>query len=105
MKRVYSSHDSLMAGHIKNILELQGIESIFRQPMLSVAVGELPTTECYSEVWITDDSRYKDTIAIVESALSEEKSNVQSWFCAGCGEEIEGIFATCWNCGAYQPDS
>jgi hypothetical protein len=105
MKRVYSSHDSLMAGHIKNILELQGVECIFKQPMLSVAFGELPIIECYSDVWITDDSRYKDAIAIVESASHEEKSKAQSWICAGCGEEIEGMFAACWNCGAHQPDS
>ncbi|MFO0873090.1 MAG: hypothetical protein U0575_03850 [Phycisphaerales bacterium] len=25
------------------------------------------------------------------------------WSCAACGEQVDGIFDLCWNCGAERP--
>ncbi len=104
MKKVYSSENSMMAGHIKSLLELEGIPCIIKNENLAGAMGELPLNECWPEVWIRDDLSYDNAMHILKDILAPENVASQSWHCA-CGEEIEGQFFACWNCGSYKPGS
>ncbi|MFQ5658909.1 MAG: DUF2007 domain-containing protein [Gammaproteobacteria bacterium] len=103
MKKIYSSEDSMMTGHIKSLLEIEGIACLVRNQNLSSALGELPPIECWPEIWVSNDDDYRQAMKIVNAALSPAYPDLNSWNCV-CGEQIEGQFSACWNCGQQRPD-
>ena len=100
MKKIYSSQDRLMTGHMKNILENEEIECIIKNEHLSSILGEIPPIECWAEVWIVGDSQYDRAFQIVEEALTDQETIQSTWICPQCSEELEGQFTECWNCMA-----
>lgn len=104
MRRVYSSDNSMLAGHIRALLQQAGIECIMRNQHLWGGIGELPPIECWPEVWITDDSDYELAAALISEALNSEQRHDPPWQCP-CGEEIEGQFTACWKCGAERMEA
>lgn len=104
MKKVYSTQLIPLAGHVKEILEGQGIECIVKNDFLAGAAGELPPIECWPEVWIMEDAQYNEAMAIVAAATVSDKASAESWTCPRCDEKLEGQFTNCWNCGAAQRD-
>jgi hypothetical protein len=105
MKKIYSAKDLLMVGHMRNVLATFGIECVTRNLDLSTAAGQLPPIECWPELWVLDDDRAVEAMAIVKKTLAPLKSVKKSWHCEGCGEELEGQFSECWNCGRSRPDN
>lgn len=99
MKKVYSARDPLMIGHLKNVLETFGIESVTKNLYLSSAAGELPPIECWPELWVVDDARCKEAQAVLKKTLAPLEPVRKPWRCVKCGEEIEGQFSECWKCG------
>ena len=89
-----------MIGVMKSALENLGIQCKLKNENLSDALGELPFIETWPELWITDDSREKEAISMVENLIKNPAvPNAESWVCISCGETIEGQFSDCWNCG------
>jgi hypothetical protein len=72
MKKVYEAIDPLMVGHIKNILENEGIDCITRNEYLASAAGEIPPSECWLEIWIENDFQYDDADKIIKTLLSDD---------------------------------
>lgn len=103
MKKVYSTKDPLMIGHLKNVLETFGIESVTKNLYLSSAAGELPPIECWPELWVMDDARYAEAQAVLKKTLAPLEPVRKPWRCVKCGEEIEGQFSECWKCGQRRP--
>ena len=99
MKKVYTAKDPLMVAHLKNVLATFGIQCVTRKLDLSSAAGELPPIECWPELWITHDEKFTRAKAIIRKTLAPLNSVKRPWRCAGCGEELEGQFTECWNCG------
>jgi hypothetical protein len=98
MKRVFSSHNLVLAHHSRNLLEAEGIETEMRNQMLSSAMGELPPAECQAEVWV----RRAEDIARAEEVLSRPAPAGPEWTCAECGERSDFQFTQCWKCGALK---
>ncbi len=103
MKKVYSAQDTLMIGHLKNVLEIHGINCVIRNMYLAGAAGELPLIECWPELWVVDDLRYSEAQVVLKETLAPLELVRKPWKCAKCGEAIEGQFAECWNCGNIRP--
>ena len=99
MKKIYSAKDPLMVAHLKNVLTIFGVPCITRNLDLSSAAGELPPIECWPELWITNDEKFDRAKSIIRKTLAPLESVKKPWRCAGCGEELEGQFTECWNCG------
>jgi hypothetical protein len=99
MKKVFTTKDPLMIGHLKNVLATFDIKCITKNYELSSAAGELPPIECWPELWVVDDHRQTEAEAILRKTLAPLESVKRSWLCIGCGEEIEGQFSECWKCG------
>jgi hypothetical protein len=97
MKKVFSSAQGFETGFITSMLEEAGIAYTIRNQYLSGAIGELPPTECWPEIWVNHDEDYNRAMDMVNSATLEIKDN-GPWRC-GCGEKNEGQFASCWKCG------
>ena len=103
MKKLYTAQDPLMIGHLKNVLESYGIDCVIKNVHLTGAIGELPPIECWPELWVVDEGKYATAQAVLEKTLSQLEAVKEPWQCRKCGEEIEGQFTDCWNCGASQP--
>jgi Putative prokaryotic signal transducing protein len=97
VKKVYSSDNFVMAGHIHSLLEANNIDCHLRNMNLTGGIGELPINECWPEVWVNDDSDVTHARQLIETALSIKTEN-EAWRC-NCGEQIEGQFELCWACG------
>ena len=93
MKRVFSSHNSVLVHHSRNLLEAAGVKTELRNQYLASAMGELPPAECQPEIWV-DDQDAERAAAILRSTPSGPE-----WSC-GCGETLGPQFTECWRCGA-----
>ncbi len=105
MKRVFSSESLADAGHVKAVLEQQGIGCFIRNEQLSGALGEVPFLECMPEVWVYDDDDEARARNVVRDVTSPSPAEAPAWRCAACGERNEGHFAACWQCGAQDGDT
>lgn len=103
MKKVYSSDNVVIAGHIHSVLEANDIECHLRNMNLAGGIGELPINECWPEVWVNDEADYAIASALIENTLANADKN-EDWQCQ-CNEIIEGQFDSCWSCGASRPTS
>jgi hypothetical protein len=99
MKKVFSSKDLLMIGHLKNVLAAYGIHCITKKVDLISAAGEIPPTECWPELWVIDDDKALTAKAVLKKTMAPLASVKKPWRCSGCSEEIEGQFTECWKCG------
>jgi len=97
MTRLYSSFDSILVNHLKNILTSHQIHCMIKHELLAGAAGELPPTECWPELWVKE-TQLEQAHQIITQALEQQKENLPAWICSRCGEEIEGQFTACWQC-------
>lgn len=103
MLKIYSAKHPTEAHLLKGILESYGISCEVRGEFLFAVRGELPVTpETAPSVWIFDDSKFAEATNIVKEFENPHAQNVadeEKWTCQFCGEESEGQFTECWNCG------
>jgi hypothetical protein len=92
---IFTSPDPLLINHLRNLLENEGIETYIRQRYLGGALGELPFTECWPQLWLRDDRDEQRARAILGAVRDIPGDR---WRC-GCGELLAGQFTTCWRCG------
>lgn len=100
MKRVFSSYNTVLVHHARNLLETGGIGAEVRNEFLSSAMGELPPAECQAELWVRDDADARRAELILFSG--QQKSSGPAWHCATCAEDSEPQFTHCWKCGAIR---
>jgi hypothetical protein len=98
--RVYSGPILAMAAHLKAVLAMSGIESEVRGEYRGGALGEVPVTEAWPELWVLDAARSQDARRLVEEALEPGQPDQPQRECPQCHEMVEAQFSACWNCGA-----
>ena len=101
MKKLTSAESLITINHYKNLLQAEGIRCEIRNEHLGSILGEIPFFEVWPELWVVDDLNYDRATQLIAGADSE--SPTASWKCGKCGEDNEGQFAACWNCGT-SPD-
>ena len=99
MLKVHSSLTTMEIYNLKNMLESRGIQCEIRGEHLQAGLGELPFTECWTELWIVDDSMKEMAERIIEGGEGRQRT---SWTCPKCSESVDGEFGQCWNCHAYR---
>lgn len=103
MLKVYIANHPAEAHLVKGILGSHGIACEVQGEFLFGARGELPITpETAPSVWIFDQRHFEAARRIVqeyEASLSQDASDGETWICKSCGEDSEGQFGECWNCG------
>jgi len=102
VKKVFTAQNVVMPGFLKQILEDRGIRCVIRNEHLGSAAGEVPVNECWPELWVADDREAQLARSLIDSALRDSEER-DPWRCPRCGEQIEGQFAQCWNCGCLRP--
>lgn len=102
MKRLFTATNSIDGANIemlKVLLEEAQIRCMIRNEYLSSAMGEVPFLEASPELWILNDEDRLRASAILETWRTTRIEAGESWACADCGENIEGQFTSCWQCG------
>jgi len=84
---------------VKGLLDEASIPCMIRNDQLAMGPGELAPSDCSPEVWILNDEDYSRAREIVEAVRNAKVEPSEAWICPACGEEIEGQFTSCWNCG------
>ena len=84
---------------VKGLLDEASIPCMIRNDQLAMGPGELAPSDCSPEVWILNDEDYSRAREIVETVRNAKVEPSEAWICPACGEEIEGQFTSCWNCG------
>ncbi|MBU0765843.1 MAG: DUF2007 domain-containing protein [Bacteroidetes bacterium] len=100
MIKIYSTPSSFLAHHLKNLLETYGIRATVKGENRAIALGDIPFSECWSEIWIFDNEASIRAIKIIKDALDAGVPEGDPWICIKCGEENEAQFTECWKCGA-----
>jgi hypothetical protein len=94
-----------MAGMLKS----RGIKATVLGETLGMARGELPLTqETLPSVWVSE-SDAEAGLKVVEEWIGPgdreaEDGAIAAWHCRYCGEDVEGQFGACWNCGMERED-
>lgn len=104
MRRVYSSHDRVIVGHVHQVLENHAIRCIVRNDFLAGGAGELPVNETWPELWVVDDRDYDCARGLIDAIVETNTVSDTPWHCPSCGERMEGQFTDCWACGASRPE-
>lgn len=103
MKKVYESLNTMMVGHLKNLLMIEGIPSFTKNEYGSAE--RISVNECWYEIWIENDTQYDEAEKIIKEALSDDSVSGPDWICPNCQEVNEYQFSLCWNCGKENPNT
>lgn len=98
MKKLTSAESLITINHYKNLLASEGIPTEIRNQHLGSIMGEMPFFETWPQLWVVNDLDFDRATQLIESLDTESVGD--SWECSRCGEQNEGQFAACWNCGA-----
>ena len=99
MKKLTSSESLVTINHYKNVLDSEGIASVIKNAILGGIAGEMPLDQVWPELWVLNDLDYDRAKQLIDVDIADE-SPMASWKCRKCGEQNEGQFAACWNCGS-----
>ncbi len=98
MKKVTSADSIITINHYKNLLESEGISAVIRNEHLGGVLGEMPFTEVWPQLWVTNDLDHDRAAQLINDAIADESPTTE-WKCRKCGEVNEGQFSACWSCG------
>lgn len=98
MKKLTSSPSLVTINHYKNLLESEGIACRIKNEHLGSIVGEMPFVEVWPELWVVNDLDVDRARQLIDEDITAESPGT-TWKCKRCGEENEGQFGACWNCG------
>lgn len=95
MVKIYSAPVGANVHNLANVLEGHGIACQIRGEERRSVIGELPPHECWPELWVQEDQAAEARKIIAAANVSDQPG----WTCSNCGEELEGQFDVCWQCG------
>lgn len=99
MRRLVQAPNLAIAALWVDTLQEAGIAASVQRQFLSGAAGELPPDQCLPEIWIVHDEQEDSARALLRELMDLPQ---RRWRCA-CGEEVEGGFESCWQCGRAMP--
>jgi hypothetical protein len=97
MKRVYCAENLPDAHLVLHLLESEGIDARVFNENLQGALGDIPFTHAYPEVWIESDRDFELARRIIKAR--ERTPSTGAVTCENCSEENPRNFQLCWNCG------
>ena len=99
MLKLYCANNLLEATLLQDILSDSGIKvEIFNQHSAG-AVGEIPTTEIWPELWIQNHSEKERALSLIQAFQDQQGDGSEhNVLCADCKEENPANFDLCWNC-------
>lgn len=103
MRAVFCSPETATVGLYKCLLEEAGILCFVRNER--AFQGEVVAPAFYPTICITDESRYDEAMALLNSVKDAPVNTGPDWTCAECNESVPASFDSCWNCEAVRPNA
>ncbi len=97
MIRVYIAENLADAHLISNLIRRSGIEVHVFNEFAHGAVGELPFTHTWPEVWIENDRDEQQAVKIIAERTARQQL-IGELDCPDCGQQNPANFEICWNC-------
>jgi Putative prokaryotic signal transducing protein len=104
VKRIYSAANLVEAHLLQQLLWQAGISAKVFNENATSAVGEIPFTHAYPEIWLLDERQEPRAQALLRE-FEQTQVPAHSLTCAHCSEQNPGNFFTCWSCGAFLADA
>jgi len=99
MRRLAQAPNLAIATVWAHALREEGVAATVQREFLGAVMGQLPPDQCLPEIWIDDENQFD----LAKRLLHELQHRPQrSWRCV-CGEQVEGGFEQCWQCGQMMP--
>ena len=95
MRRVYTAATLPEAHLILQLLASVGINARVFNENAQGAIGELPVTDTWPDVWIVQNHQFRAARAVIERYESSRENEL---LCSSCGEISPGSFEVCWQC-------
>lgn len=96
MKRVYTASNLVSAQLASDLLASAGIPNHVFNAHAAGALGDVPFTAAWPEVWVERDAQADAATALIAAdANTAEREHA----CPHCGERNPGNFLSCWHCG------
>ncbi len=102
MKRIYIAENLADAHILCSHLGEHGIQGHVFNEFSHGAVGELPFTHTWPEVWVKHDRDEARALDIVQE-YSADESHLSDISCSHCQQPNPANFELCWNCSAELP--
>jgi hypothetical protein len=104
MQRLYQARDRIEAQLLLDFLDRHLLRCVVLGDYLSGAAGELPVDICPT-LWLIDDQDLGRAREVLARFLTPPapRPTTAPWHCPACGEQVEGDFDLCWNCGRTRP--
>ncbi len=99
MIRVYIAQDLADAHLLCHRIRDSGIAAHIFNEHADGAVGELPFTHTYPEIWVENERDCRNAQKIIAICQAQPAAD-QEWRCAVCSELNPANFEICWNCSA-----
>ena len=98
MKKLYTANNLIEAQLIINLLGQAYVPAKLFNIHAQGAVGELPFTHAYPEIWIMHDDDLEKAQAVIHIY---ENSPIEEGYvyCPACNEQNPRNFQLCWQCG------
>ena len=80
------------------LLAQEGISTRVFNENAQGAMGEIPFTQAYPEVWVVEDAQFTRARGILNEFESSAPTATLT-VCDRCGEQNPGNFELCWQCG------
>ncbi len=101
MKEVFATRDPVEAHLVRGLLENAGIKAVVENDQLATGLGEF-VQELVPSVCVLDDGQEGQALEIIADWRRAEPE-AAPWECPKCGEQIDGRFTACWECGTERP--
>lgn len=105
MIKVFEHFDLSIVGHIKSLLEAEGIKTYLKNQYTSGVLGEIPFVEAVPELWVVDDAEVARANALIRNLQLREDKAGPEWQCPNCDVIVDGVFDRCWNCERARPQN
>jgi hypothetical protein len=97
MQRLYVAANVPEAHLVRGLLMAAGIEARVFNEYSPGALGELPASCAYPEIWIEEERDAERARQVIERYERQPVASAGQ-FCRACGEENPAGFAICWHC-------
>ena len=102
MLKIFSAGNILDAYLIQSLLTEAGIETQILNEFAQGGTGEIPFTQAYPEIWITNEGDAPNIVEnakIIISQFEQRPHDIGTSVCKNCDEPNPDTFEVCWRCG------
>jgi hypothetical protein len=99
--KVFEDFDYMRVGQMQSLLEANGIGTFLKNQFGFGGTGELPFVETVPQLFVLSETDVARARALIAEHDPQSGAG-EAWTCGACGEENDGHFSICWNCGKPQ---